>query len=131
MTNGAKRRGTLTLGALVFSGLFGPPAKPAHAKPRLRTDLQQSLGTVLCNMSGAPSPQTLWQAGVFDSDLHAQQLTPQAKQTAPTEESLQRLALSFARRNHHLGYSYGVCGPKRAWLLSVPAPQPLTRKDAT
>ncbi|MBM4251104.1 MAG: CAP domain-containing protein [Deltaproteobacteria bacterium] len=121
----ASKRTGIWSTCLITAVLVGQ-ALPAQAHdPRLRADLIDSLGPIICEGEHEAKPSRLWKRGVFDSQIDSQLLAVKNASVSP-RALLAKRARSMATLRHAGGYSYGLCTDgTRGWIASLRAPAPV------
>ena len=100
-----------------FMSIFFSLTLKAHQASFERKDLKTVLRKFLCSKS-QKNQKDFWRKHIFDADLRVYPLN--SKQTSPYE--LQNLAREFAKKQHHLGFSWLKCANKQQFLISAPSP---------
>ncbi|MEN9836258.1 MAG: hypothetical protein RL011_2451 [Pseudomonadota bacterium] len=110
----------------LIASVLASKALPAQAHdPRLRSDLADSLGHVICEGQRNAGPLKLWERGIFDSQIDSQ-LLAEKNGTTPQPPNLAKRARALAALRNAGGYSYGLCNDKtRGWIAALRAPVPV------
>lgn len=107
--------------------LFAASLAKAQVQVELRSDLQEKLGKPLCQQSTPPEPRQLWEWAIYDAQIQAAWIL--------ADDAISPLDLEVAARQQavdaqHSGYAFGLCSPRKAWVVSTHAPYPLFEKHA-
>ncbi len=101
---------------------------PTAFAQSFRTDLQQALQKTLCQEpQRIPDTRSLWQLGIFDTQMDAAWIKSSDDQHTLFEADVAQIASEQASSKKHQGFAYGLCGPHLAWILSSPAAAPITQ----
>lgn len=121
----------LLLTTLVFlnSSAFAQHNTAPSVSPR--QDLAPFMTKLVCDEKETPDTKKAWEAGIYDAQVAAQSLKPKSGQTIKKED-IKKAASVLASRNNHYGLSQGQCPNGSFWVVTSPAPKPLTSpKDDT
>lgn len=92
----------------------------------LRTDLQDILPKLLCkNPRSIPSTRELWQHKFYETQLDAAWIRSADAQQPLIVADLATIAQDQAQAKQQRGYSYGLCSPQEAWIVTSPSRGPL------
>lgn len=69
--------------------------------------------------------------GLYDAQVDVIVLRPKDSQTKIQGSLVKQRAVELATASQQLGYSYGVCDNGHGWVLTFPAPEPVTLNSRT
>ncbi len=111
--------------SLLASGasLLAAPAKPVER------EVPMALASTLCERPIQAAD--LVSNELYDAQVDVIVLRPKDSQTKIQGSLVKQRAVELATASQQLGYSYGVCDNGQGWVLTFPAPEPVTLNSRT